>query len=309
MSLDSFFSSTTENNNNHNKNWNHTFGNENTKWTGISYEEYIEKIKASSTTNDFTKELAEKYCSFVQAMLDIAQKVVYDRLNNERKIFVLEDNRKELKKYRIQDFYDKLSASVLLSRLKNDLELEKGKEFVKKFVMKPMYEHQEPTVEISFDFSKYFYLYIDVGQIHINLDLGVSLDRYFKDLKDKRTIKNDLKQKIDALNNSANEKVVDKNAATILVNLTKMFSEKENGSIEEKIEFQTRGNKKGSPFTYKKKDKYLTKYGKIPLKGDISYEELKNKVSTYLDVMAEYIEGDGYKEIEDIGERRKAMKK
>lgn len=281
------------------------FFGENTRnldWEGKSYEEYLGSLREcmkNSKTESFFSQLVEKYCSFVETMLCIYESEVFTRL--DKKAFLSEEQEKEFKKHRIQDFYEKLSCGYLLNRLGNALSLEKYEDEYEnprnfeRIISKTFYSLGQGAVEIGFKWKNCISTYLGLQNGELRIYVLASKDNksdeeHFKEIKNE-------KEKIDEATKSLIEKIAEIRT-----------SENEKSKNEYRVLFKDsdKKNKSEVPFSYEK-DNYICKYGRIPISSfagtetwrEISYKALEEKVKEYFEKLKK-VEPEGFFEAKEI---------
>lgn len=272
------------------------------EWEGKSYEEYLGSLREgikNSKVDTFFSRLVENYCSFVETMLHICESEVLARLND--KAFLSEEQKKEFKKHRIQDFYEKLSCSYLLNRLRNALSLEKYEDEYEnprnfeRIISKTFYSLGQGAVEIGFKWKNCISTYLGLQNGELRIYVLASKDNksdkeHFKEIKKKS-------DKIDEATKSLIEKIAEIRT-----------SENEKSKNEYRVLFKDsdKKNKSEVPFSYEK-DNYICKYGKIPISSfagtetwrEISYKALEEKVKEYFEKLKK-VEPEGFFEAKEI---------
>lgn len=228
-------------------------------------------------------------------MLSICESEVLARLNE--KPFLSEEQEKEFRKHRIQDFYEKLSCSYLLNRLKKALQLEKYEnESQRNFeyiITKSFYSLGQGAVEIGFKWKNCISTYLGLQNGELRIYILASKDKK-ADEEHFGEIKNEKENKIDEVMKTLIEKIAEIRT-----------SENESPKNKDKVEFKGK-NKNGNPFSYKKEN-YICKYGKIPISSfsgtegwrEISYKVLEEKVKEYFEKLKK-IEPEGFFEAKEI---------
>lgn len=249
-------------------------------WQGKSYEEYLKKLREDIKEikeDDFLRQLIEKYCEFVESMLKIYNDEVFTRFENDGKAFLSTEQENEFRKLRIQDFYEKLSCSYLKYKLEKDLNLEEynkneNKKF-EKFYSKTSYSRGQGLVEFFFEWNSRITTYLGLQNGELRIYVMVSNSG---EAADKKSL---------SMSDEAAKKLIERISDNVIAEVKN----------EPKILFKkVKKNEDEIPYSYKT-DKYIVKYGKIPLSEymekkdwrEIPYKTLKEKVGMYLKKISE----------------------
>lgn len=278
------------------------FFGENTRdfdWEGKSYEEYLGSLREgikNSKTESFFSQLVESYCAFVETMLCIYESEVFARL--DKKAFLSEEQEKEFKKHRIQDFYEKLSCGYLLNRLRKALAIEEYEDEnprnFERIISKSFYSLGQGAVEIGFKWKNCISTYLGLQNGELRICVLAS-----KDNKSDEEHFNEIKKE--------KEKIIDEETKSLIEKIAEIrTSENEKSKNEDKVEYKGK-NKNGTPFRYKKENHYICKYGKIPISffagtedwREISYKALEEKVKEYFEKLKK-IEPEAFFEAKEI---------
>lgn len=259
-------------------------------WQGKSYKEYLENLQEDIKElreDDFLRQLIEKYCEFVESMLKIYNDEVFTRLkNDDGKAFLSTEQENEFRKLRIQDFYEKLSCSYLKYKLEKDLNLEEynkneNKKF-EKFYSKTSYSRGQGFIEFCFEWNSEqdsritTYLGLQNGELRIYVMVSNGGEP-----ADKKSL---------SMSDEAAKKLIERISDNVIAEVKN----------EPKISFKkVKKNEDEIPYSYKT-DKYIVKYGKIPLSEytekkdtekkdwrEIPYKTLEEKVGMYLEKISE----------------------